>query len=144
MKKQPSRKADEYPLKITMRSLRLTGEEAQRLMEIHQAKALECYEYWDIRLQKLGIVAIVPIPPERKRTTEKWIASTWVKVRNMAGVKVPTESRLREIEGLLNQMSHASHRLSKKYSVLTDVGETLATTGRAVILPHHMAPEKRP
>ena len=123
------------PLKITMGSLRLTGDQAERLLTIHRAKAVECYEHWDWRLRDLGLVVIGPIPPHIKSAKEKWIAATWVKVRNMAGIKTPSLSKIKEIEGLLNQMNHAAYRLNKKYSTLTAVGAELAANGRAVILP---------
>jgi hypothetical protein len=123
------------PLKISMSSLRLTGDQAERLLTIHRAKAVECYEHWDWRLRDLGLVVIGPIPPHIKSAKEKWIAATWVKVRNMAGIKTPSLSKIKEIEGLLNQMNHAAYRLNKKYSTLTAVGAELAANGRVVILP---------
>ena len=123
------------PLKITMGSLRLTGDQAERLLTIHRAKAVECYEHWDWRLQDLGLVVIGPIPPHIKSAKKKWIAATWVKVRNMAGIKTPSLSKIKEIEGLLNQMNHATYRLDKKYSTLTKAGRELAANGRTVILP---------
>jgi len=125
------------PLKISMSSLRLTGDQAERLLTIHRAKAVECYEHWDWRLRDLGLVVIGPIPPHIKSAKEKWIAATWVKVRNMSmdGMKPPGLSKIREIEGLLNQMNHATYRLDKKYSTLTEAGRELAANGRTVILP---------
>ena len=123
------------PLKITMVSLRLTGDQAERLLTIHRAKAIECYEHWDWRLRDLGLVVIGPIPPHIKSAKEKWLAETWVKVRQMADIKTPSPSKIREIEGLLNQMNHATYRLDKKYSTLTEAGRELAANGRTVILP---------
>lgn len=137
MGKNDKSATNEGPLKITMKSLRLTGDQTQRLLEIHRAKAVECYEHWDWRLRDLGLVVIGPIPPHIKSTKEKWLARTWVKVRNMAGLKMPTLSRIREIEGLLNQMNHAVYRLDRKYSTLTEAGKELAGNGRVVILPHN-------
>ena len=124
------------PLKITMGSLRLTGDQAQRLLEIHRAKACECYEHWDWRLRDLGLVAIGPIPPHIKAAKEKWLDAAWEKVRKMAGVKTPSLAKIREIEGLLNQMNHTLYRMDRKYSTLTKAGAELAANGRAVILPH--------
>lgn len=133
----------ESPLKITMQSLRLTGDQCQRILEIHRNKAVECYEHWDWKLRNYGLVAIGPIPPEMKRAKEKWIAGAWVKVRNMAGVKVPTAAKIREMEGLLNQMHWAAHGIEKKYSTLTAAGIALATNGRAVILPSDTPKERQ-
>ena len=132
---------NESPLKITMGSLRLTGDQAQRLLTIHREKAVRCYEHSDWRLRDLGLVAIGPIPTNLKDAKEKWLARTWVKVRNMAGAKVPNNSKIREIEGLLNQMNHASYHLDGKYSTLTDAGKNLASNGRAVILPRDIPRE---
>lgn len=123
------------PLKITMGSLRLTGDQAERLLAIHRSKAVECYEHWDWKLRDLGMVAIGPIPPALKAAKEKWLAAAWVKVRNMVGVKMPSLQKIKEIEGLLYQMDHAAYRLSSKYSTLTAAGKELAANGRAVILP---------
>jgi len=135
MEKNDKSTANSSPLKITMGSVRLTGDQAERLMTIHRAKAIECYEYWDWRLRDLGLVVIGPIPPHIKSAKEKWLAATWVKVRKMAGAKTPSLPKIREIEGLLNQMNHAAYRIDKKYSTLTAVGEKLAANGRVVICP---------
>ena len=80
---------------------------------------------------------IGPIPPHIKEAKEKWLAATWVKVRGMVAVvdKLPSSSKLKEIEGLLNQMNHSAYQIDKKYSTLTEVGKELAANGRAVILP---------
>lgn len=123
------------PLKVTMGYLQLTGDQAARLLEIHRAKALECYEYWDWRLRDLGLVAIGTIPPDIQIAKEKWLAAAWLKVRKMADGPRPPLAKIREIEGLLNQMNHAAYRLEKKYSTLTKAGKQLAVNGRTVILP---------
>ena len=123
------------PLKITMGSLRLTGDQAERLLTIHRAKAVECYEHWDWRLRDLGLVSIGPVPAHIKERKEKFIAESWAKAQKMIYEKMPSLARIREIEGLLNQMNHAAYKLDKKYSTLTRAGAELAVKGRAVILP---------
>lgn len=123
------------PLKVTMGCLRLTGDQAERLLKIHRAKAVECYEHWDWRLRDLGLVTIGQIPPAVEAAKRKWIAETWLRVRKMVNGGVPSLAKIREAEGLLNQMNHAAYRLEKKYSTLTEAGKELATSGRVVILP---------
>ena len=119
-----------------MGSLRITGEQAQRLLTISKGKAVECYEHWDWRLRDLGLVAIGPIPPDVRLAKEKWLAAAWLKVRHMADGGVPGLAKIREMEGLLNQMQHTAYRLSNHtYSTLTLAGAELAAKGRAVILP---------
>lgn len=125
----------ETPLKIKFRPLRLNSDQAERILTIHRSKAVECYEYWDFRLRDLGLVAIGPIPPEIKTAKEKLLAATWVKVRTLAGIKTPGLAKIREIEGLMNQMNNTVYRMDRKYSTLTKAGAELATSGRAIVRP---------
>lgn len=134
---------NEQQIEVKMGAIRLTGEQSQRLMNIHKSKVLECYEHWDWKLRDLGLVKIGPIPEMLKARKERWIEQQWAKVRSMADrAKVPTEAKLREMEGLLNRMYWEGRLIEKKYTTLTDAGRELAANGRSVVLAKDLTPAK--
>ena len=126
-----------------MGAVRLNGDQTERLMVIARSNAVERYEHWDWRLRDLGLVAIGQIPPAVEAGKRKWIAETWLRVRKMVnGGGAPSLAKIREVEGLLNQMNHTAYRLDKKWSTLTEAGKKLAADGRSVILPRDLRVEK--
>ena len=124
-------------IKVTMGSVRLTGDQSRRLLEISKANgAVECYEYWDKRLEELGLVSIGPIPDKIKAAEEKWLESTWIKARQKmekTGL-VPSKEQVKQVGALLNDMEHRLCHMKLPYTQLTDAGRELAKNGMTVAL----------
>jgi len=124
-------------IKVTMGSVRLTGDQSRRLLEIAKANvAVECYEYWDKRLEQLGLVSIGPILDSRKASDEKWLQSSWIKARlkmEKTGL-VPSEEQVKQVSALLNEIERRVYRMKRPYTQLTAAGRELAKNGMTVAL----------
>ena len=124
-------------IKVTMGSVRLTGDQSRRLLEISEANgAVECYEYWDKRLEQLGLVSIGPIPDKIKAAEEKWIAASWSSAQQkMSGwIGLPSEAQIRTVEGIVHQVAYRTSLIKRPYTQLTAAGRELAKNGMTVAL----------
>jgi len=124
-------------IKVTMGSVRLTGDQSRRLLEIAKANgAVECYEYWDKRLEQLGLVSVGPVPDKIKAAEEKWLVASLMNAYNLIGriTGVPSEEQIKNIGRLLNEIERRVYRMKRPYTQLTAAGRELAKNGMTVAL----------
>ena len=130
-------KKETSEIRVKMGSVRLTGDQSLRLLEIAKANgAMECYEYLDKDLERLGLVSIGPILDSRKASDEKWPESSWIKARQKmekTGL-VPSEEQVKQVSALLNEIERRVYRMKRPYTQLTAAGRELAKNGMTVAL----------
>lgn len=122
-------------IRLTMRSVRLTGDQSSRLMRIAREKDCEIYDYQDRQLAEWGLLFIGDIPPHIRKRIERQINVAWRKIQRMARQTYIGTADIKTIESAANEMDHASYHLDKKYVRLTASGRNLVAKGRIVIKP---------
>ena len=126
--------------RVTLSSVRLTGEQSGRIMQIARERDSEIYEYYDHRLSELGLVVIGPIPPVIRKRIERRIDAAWSKVKSLAKEPKISANGIKIVEHAASEMHNAAYHLEKKYVALTKAGRELAAKGRTVVIPGR-APE---
>ena len=131
--------------RVTLSSVRLTGDQSGRIMQIARERTCELYEYHDHRLSELGLVVVGPVGLFRRsirKRIEHRIDAAWGKIKSLVKEPKISADSIKIIVHAASEMHNAAYHLEKRHVALTKAGRELAAKGRTVVIPGRAREEK--